>query len=289
MNITLPEENKINKKYLIIYTSIAIVCVVSLIAGFYAQFYGRVDIGKAIGIEKEKVFGKKTEEQKEEIKAEFETMFTNSVELGENQGENENKKEDKTKKIVYTDYEKKETKLNCYDVEVHIPKINIENKSVQEFNESIKNNFLGKTESILESENKHIIYTVEYVANVYEDILSVMVRSNLKEGSSAQRVIIQTFNYDLRNNKELDLEDILRFKDLDKNVVKQNIKDEIAIAQKRVKDMKELGYEIYNRDVTSDMYSIEKTTEFYLTNNALYIIYPYGNNSLTSEKDLIII
>lgn len=53
---------------------------------------------------------------------------------------------------------------------------------------------------------------MEYVANVQDDILSLMIRSNLKEGVSAQRIIIQTYNYDLRNNKEINLEEVLKIK-----------------------------------------------------------------------------
>lgn len=57
---------------------------------------------------------------------------------------------------------------------------------------------------------KNVIFTVEYVANVQDDILSLMIKSNLKEGSNAQRIIIQTYNYDLRNNKEISLERVLK-------------------------------------------------------------------------------
>lgn len=53
-------------------------------------------------------------------------------------------------------------------------------------------------------------------------------------------------------------------------------------------DLKELGLNIYDRDVSSDIYSLEKSTEFYVTNDTLYIIYAYGNSNLTSEMDLII-
>ena len=64
----------------------------------------------------------------------------------------------------------------------------------------------------------------------------------------------------------------------------------IVVARKEsLEDLKELGYEIYNRDISRDIYKIENTTEFYLNKNALYIIYPYGNETNTSETDLIII
>ena len=123
---------------------------------------------------------------------------------------------------------------------------------------------------------------MEYVANVQDDILSLMIRSNLKEGVSAQRIIIQTYNYDLRNNKEINLEEVLKIKNIDKS-------DSIKTEQKKVEDLEKLGYNVYSRDVSNDMYKIENSKEFYLTNDTLYIIYAYGNDNFTSEIDLIVI
>ena len=285
MKINLPEKKKIKKRQLIIYTSIMIVCAISIIIAFYVQFFARIDIRRLIGFDIEGEFSKKTEEQTELLKAEFDKIFTNSIENGDG---HDSKKKDKDKQIVYTAMEKKVSKLNSYDVEVHIPYINIDNEKVEEFNKEIEE-FINKTNSVLESENRNIIYTVEYVANIQDDILSVMIRSNLKEGSSAQRVIIQTYNYDLRNNKKIDLEEVLRIENVNKSEIQQKIKSEIETEQKKVEDLKELGYNIYSRNPEDDMYKIENTEEFYLTNNTLYIIYAYGNVTFTSEMDLIII
>ena len=54
-------------------------------------------------------------------------------------------------------------------------------------------------------------------------------------------------------------------------------------------DLEKLGYNVYSRDVSNDMYKIENSKEFYLTNDTLYIIYAYGNDNFTSEIDLIVI
>ena len=130
---------------------------------------------------------------------------------------------------------------------------------------------------------------MEYVANVQDDILSLMIRSNLKEGVSAQRIIIQTYNYDLRNNKEINLEEVLKIKNIDKSELQSKITDSIKTEQKKVEDLEKLGYNVYSRDVSNDMYKIENSKEFYLTNDTLYIIYAYGNDNFTSEIDLIVI
>lgn len=285
MKVVLPEEKAFNKKQIAIYVSIVIVCIISVIIAFYVQFYARIDIGRLLGLKSEDESWNKTDEEIELLEENFDKIFTNSIENGEGQ---DNKKVETDKPLVYTKIEKEESKLNSYDVEVHIPYINIDNEIVNEYNKEIED-FVNKTNSVLESENKNIIYTVEYVANVQNDILSLMIRSNLKEGSSAQRVIVQTYNYDLRNNKEITLEEVLRIEDINQSEIQEKIKSEISIQQKQVEDLKDLGYNIYSRDVTSDRYKIENSKEFYLTSDTLYIIYAYGNDTFTSEMDLIVI
>ena len=287
MKVTLPEKSKIRKRDLIIYVSIMIVCIISIIIAFYVQFYARIDIINLFGVNTNQEFGSKIDEQKEILKSEFDDIFTNSVQNDESR--NSDKKANKDKELVYVGYEKKENKTNSYDIEVNIPHINIESDVINKYNEEIEKLFITKAEDVLKSENKNTIYTVEFVANVQEDILSLMIRSNLKEGLSAQRVIIQTYNYDLRNNKEITLEEILRIKQLDKQAVQSQIRKEIEVEQKKVEDLKKLGYNIYNRDISSDIYEVDKTTEFYLTENTLYILYAYGNESFTSEIDLVIL
>lgn len=285
MKVVLPERNPFKKREIVVYVLILLVCIISIIIAFYVQFYARIDVGKMLGFNTEVELGNKTEEETELLKVEFDQIFTNSIENGEVQ---ENKKKESDKPLVYTKTEKKESKLNSYDIEVHIPYINIDNEKIEEYNKEIED-FVDKTNSVLESQNRNTIYTVEYVANVHDDILSLMIRSNLKEGSSAQRVIIQTYNYDLRNNKEITLEEVLKIKNVNLSEVQEKIKKEINVEQKKVEDLKNLGYNIYSRDVASDIYDIENSKEFYLTNDTLYIIYAYGNETFTSEMDLIVI
>ena len=286
MNLKLQDEKPIRKKQLIIYISIIIVCIICVIIAFYVQFYARIDLGRLVGIDREEKFGQKTEEQTLALETEFDQIFTNSLTNTENQGDN--KKKDNSKDLVYVDLEKKETKLNSYDLEVHIPKINIDSPVVDEYNQDIQS-FIDKTNEVLGSENQNIIYTVDYVANVQDGILSLMIKSNLKEGSNAQRVIVETYNYDLRNNKEISLEEVLAIEYLDKNDVQNRIDTKIAQEQRQVEDLKDLGYNIYNRDTSSEQYKVENSKYFYLTDNVLYIIYPYGNENYTSEMDLVII
>ena len=287
MNVTLPENEKIKKKYIIIYGIIIAVCIICLVVAFYVQFYARIDIAKLVGINQEVKFGNKTEEEKSQLEVDFLKIFNNKIENAG--GDYNSKKEDSMNDIVYTKYEKKETKSNSYDLEIHIPHINIKNEIVDKYNKEIEEVFVNMAKKVLKSENRNIIYTVEYVANIQDGILSVMIHSNFKEGTNAQRVIIKTYNYDLRNNREVTLEEILKFEQLEKQEVQKQINYEIELEQQKVEDLKQLGYKIYSRDVKNDIYKIENTTEFYITNDVLYIIYAYGNESETSEMDLIII
>lgn len=287
MNVTLPESEKIKKKQIIIYIGIILFCIIALIVASYVQFYARIDIAEMIGIKKAEEYGDKTEEEIQILKTEFDNMFNNNIQ--NDNGSNDNKKVYKDQALVCTKYNKQETKENSYDIKINIPYINIDNEIVEKYNEEIENVFVSKAKSILDSQNKNIIYTVDYIANIEDDILSLIIRSNLKEGANAQRVIIQTYNYDLRNNKEISLEEILRIEQLNKQTVQNKINTTIQEEEKKVEDLKKLGYNIFDRDTTSDMYNIENSKEFYYNGNVIYIIYAYGNDSYTSEMDLIII
>ncbi len=287
MNVTIPEKVGLKKKTIMIYGIIIFVCVASLIVAFYVQFYARIDLGRLIGINKDMVYGNKTEDEKEEMEAEFLSLFNNSIENIEEGYEN--KKQDESKNLVYTNYEKKETKQNSYDLEVHIPTINVKNEIVDNYNKEIEETFTNMTEKVLKSENRNVIYTVDYTSNIQNGILSVIIHSNFKEGTKAQKVIIKTYNYDLRNNKEVSLAEVLNFENIDKQIVQEQINTEIKHEQQKVEDLEKLGYNIFTRDANSDIYKIENTEEFYFTKNAIYIIYPYGNDSNTSEMDIVIL
>ena len=149
--------------------------------------------------------------------------------------------------------------------------------------------FEVKAKSVLNSKNNNVIYTVNYSAYVSNNILSLVVRSTLKEGTNAQRDIVQTYNFDLTNKKECTIDEMLKLKGITKNDASKKIKDEIKIVQKRVEELAQLGYTVYPRDYTSDIYSANNITEYFIgKDNALYIIYAYGNLNHTSEMDIVV-
>ena len=262
------------KRKIIIITAIIISIIILIILGLI--------IKPLITEEK----GEREEEEIENLTAQFDQIFTNNLQTTDTNLQFKAKYEDKP--IVFTRMEGNESQNNLYDINIHIPYINIDNKDIDKYNQEIET-FINKTQSILETTSKNTIYTVEYVANVKDNILSLLIRTNLKEGKSAQRVIIQTYNYDIANQKEITLEEVLNLKDINKDKTQEKIQTKISEEQEKVKALKELGYNIYNRNLTNKMYNIENSKEFYITEDAIYIIYAYGNEDFTSEMDIVII
>ena len=99
MNVTLPEKRAIKKKVLIIYISIIVFCLISIIVAFYVQFYARIDLGTLIGKEP-KQYGKKTEEEVQELKVNFDKIFDNTIKNVSNPNNEKRKNKEKSKLIL---------------------------------------------------------------------------------------------------------------------------------------------------------------------------------------------
>lgn len=283
MNLELPKKEKISRKRIIIYVIIAIICILAISIVIGVQILGNDVIDNFFGVAK---LTNKTEQEENELKTNFEKLFQNQFENKENF--NVNNKIEPNKDIIYTYYEKHEQTEN-YELEISLPFINIQNNNVQKFNEEISNTFETKSEEILNGNNQNSIYAVKYLSYINNNTLTVVLYSDLKQGTNAQRVIIETFNYDLYENKMIDLEDALDFYNLNKNKVQNKINEDIKEEQRKSEELKKLGYNIFSRDINNDIYKIENITEYFVYNGNLYIIFAYGNNQLTSEIDIVII
>lgn len=215
-------------------------------------------------------------------------MFDNQVNYMNNNNYKITKIE-QSKEIIYTGYQKKENVLNDYELDINIPYINIHNEKIEEYNKEIVETFEKKAKSILNIQNNSIIYTVNYSAYVTNNILSLVIRSTLKEGNNPQRDIVQTYNYDLTNQKEYTIQEVLEMRGITKQQANQKIKEEIKQVQQNVSQMQNLGYKVYPRNAEDDMYNVNNVTEFFLgENNKLYIVFAYGNKNNTSEIDIIV-
>lgn len=72
---------------------------------------------------------------------------------------------------------------------------------------------------ILKDAKVYTIYSITYTGYINGDVLSVIIKSTLKEGTSAQRIIVQTYNYNLATGEEITFEEILKQKQIDVNEV----------------------------------------------------------------------
>lgn len=292
MNVTIPEKAKYSLKDKIIYTTVILASVLCLFAIIYVEVSADTSISEMLDTKQteEKSLGKKTEEEKEVLKAEINSKFTNSVEKKSDSSNVQNiKKIDENSEIVFTSLQTKESKPGSYEVNVVLPIININSDTVKGYNKEIESVFKNELQKVMESKNKNIVYTTEYVSSINDDILSIMIRANLKEGSSAQRTIIKTYNYDIVQNKEVSLSEMLSKNNLDKNEIQKSIKEEIEKSQSKVEALKEAGYTIYSRNPSDSKYNIDNAKQFYCTSNTIYIVYAYGNDESTSEVDVVVI
>ena len=302
MNLNI-EKNKDSKKRIIMYIIIGLVCILSITVVIGVQVLGNDVVDNIFGINK---ITKRTEEEEATLKDNFENIFNNKV---DDNGSYKIKKINLEKEIVFTNYSKND-KNNKYEINVNLPYINIKNSDdVNNFNNEMEKTFAGKAENIIETNKDNLnnsnnitnsvdgessnivstIYTVKYKAYVENDILSVVIYSDLKQSSSAQRVIVQTFNYDLKENRKLSLEDIINKFDLKENDVQNKINSSIQKEQQKSEDLIKLGYKVFSRNTKSNIYKIENITEYFVYNNNIYIVFAYGNTQMTSEKDIVII
>lgn len=284
MNVIEPKKERIKKRTILIYATIASICILAIAIVISIQVLGKDMANQIFGV---KSLTNKTQEQEQNLKDNFDHIFQNTLE-GTTEGMDISKI-NKEKDLVYTGFEGQKKVENSYDIKVAIPYLNIDHEVIKQYNKEISKTFKDKVISTLNTQNKNIIYTVEYQAHVQDSILSVMIRSSLKQGASAQRVIIQTYHFDLQNKKQVTLKEILEKYGLQENEVENKIRQEIAVEQQKAEDLQALGYNIFTRDSKSDDYKIESAKEFFIYQNNIYILYAYGNDSVTSEMDLVIL
>lgn len=281
MKANIPNVQKLSKTTKIVYISIVIICVIAMIVSFYLQLF----------VEKDKKISKQElqKEEYENLQLDFENIFQNNIKYANNI-EYSVKKLEPNKEIVYTGYESKEINNSKYNLDIKLPYINIDNDKINKYNEEIKSIFEEKAKAVIANEkSESVIYTVSYEAYISNDILSIIIHSTLKEGTNAQRDIIKTYNYNLKENKVVKINDILNLKGILENEANTKIQEKIQEKQNQIEDLKELGYNVYNRNPNSDIYKIQNVEEFYFgEGNYLYVIFAYGNDNLTNEKDIVI-
>lgn len=273
----------IDKTRKIIFMMIILLCLIAIGIALYYQYYKEEKLGIIFGINTEE---ETKEEQYSELKSNFNSIFDNKL---INNTKYEYKKIDESKNIVYCGYSNSEQNEN-HTLNVNIPYINLNNNITYKYNTEINNIFKSKAEDIIAKNlNNNEIFSVSYKAYVVEDILSLIIKAELKEGKNSQRVLIQTYNYNINEDKEVTLKNFLDLKGITENEANKKIKQEIEEKKKQNEQLIELGYNMYIREYDEKIYGIENTTEFFMDEEKnVYLIYPYGNKDYTSEIDLVI-
>ena len=264
--------------------AIIVICILSLAYGIYFQIFVK---------NSDTHIGNNTVTEVITDVIEFDRLFDNTINY---QGYNVNNesKIDQTRELVYTNYTQTEIYEGKYDIKVNIPIININNEKALEINEEINSVFQDKVNSIIENRNseeaKYTIYTVEYTAYLNENILSLVIKATLKEGDSAQRLIIKAYTYNLSTNEQIPLSSMLEIRGKNSGDVEREIKRTVQEAISQTDNLSALGYTVYERDINSSMYNIENSDNYFLGPNVtIYIIYAYGNSNFTTERDVVVI
>ena len=266
-----------------IYALIVAFCIIAIIVGVNAQFFSTKESDEVPEINVSNVVSVNEEL---DISNKFMQLFDNKLPQFKDYPNIE--KGDLSKNYLYIYSENPQLpngpyskKLDGkYDIVAYLPVFNINSDVTNSFNNITINYFVKMMNDIVLNGTTNTNLTISFAANVNDNILSVAIIAKLKEGDKPQRIMIQGYNYDLANNKEVKVADVLSKKNVD-----------MATANSKIeKVVKSADNTLYKRELTNPIYSIDKVTNFILGRNGeLYIIYAYGNqaNVYSSEMDIV--
>lgn len=284
MKLDLPKEEKIEKRTITVYVIAILVCILAISIVVIIQVLGDDVANHIFGVSK---LTERSAEEKALLKVEFDKLFENELTMVGDHSEIAKIKEDD--ELIVAEFSKKESVQGKYELNVNIPYLNIKHEVVEKYNKEIQETFQDFATRIVEGQGKNVIYTVKYQGYLENDILSLMIRADLKQRNSAQRLIIQTYHFDLKAQKEISLVDLLARYEMNQEDVQEVILKEIGQEEQKARDLEDLGYTIFKRDRNSEKYLIQNSKEFFIHNNNVYVIYAYGNDALTSEMDVVIL
>lgn len=274
----------------ILYIVLSIVCVIAIVIAVYYQIFGN-DVKPSIvtnNISNIQIDNSE-EIDLEQIKNEFNKLFNNKLNTQGNEITGIEKL-NADKELIYTAYTIKEEKEEKYSVNINLPVFNIKGTIASEFNQTTQTIFANKASEVLSGTEFYTIYNIEYVAYINENILSLVIKSTLKEGANAQRVIVQTYNYDLKTGEKASLKDILESKAIDKDEINKKIEKQVSYAANQAELISQVTSQtVYKRDLNNAMYLVDNVDSFFLGEDGeIYIVYAYGNSNFTSEIDIIV-
>ncbi len=263
---------------------VILLCILSLSIGIYAQvFYRYSDTDPfmlGIGVNK-------TQNAAEinRLKNEFSKICTNDL-SGTTTASI--KKKDDSKDIVYT-YKTVAEKDDKYSISAYLPKVNINADYADKINAQISQDYEDTINDIIDNAKEDTDYSVTYKAYLNGDLLSILIKENIHKGKSTQSSKIKTYNYNLNNNTEVGIMDIVEAKNYKQKDIQKEIDTEIEALNKKDEEIKTQYSEVKLRDLNNSMYKIENTENFIINDQGyLYLIYAYGNTEDTNKIDTII-
>lgn len=271
---------------IVFFVVLVLICILALCVGIYTQFfykYAATDpflIGINLGAEK-------TKEEYAFLEANFNGLFTNELKVNSESIDVEKIKG--SNDIVYTAYDIKQEDETYYSIDVKLPIININTSYIKELNQQIKTDFYESANSYMRQKEMNVVYSVDYAAYINEQILSIVVKASLREGENPEKIIVKTYNYNMLEDKEVSLEDLITYKGTSVEFVQNTINDEIKTAYDNAVIIADQFGHMYDRDLKSDMYKVENTENYFLTQDGyVYVVYSYGNKEYTNVVDIII-
>lgn len=276
------------KNQKLIFILVGAFCVLALIAGIYAQFFVGSSNNNNIQNPDNSINNEIKPKTQEEIKSQLNSLFTNEI-ISNDYDETNLQKRDASKGIVYSAYDIQKQEGN-YELDVHLPVININDSVATDFNKMTQSIFANKASEILNNKyTEKVIYSVDYISYVNDNILSLVIKSTLKQGNNPQRVIVQAYNYNLETGEKVQLVDVLAKKNIIQSDCQNKIHEIVTKAQEEAQVLVQSGYTVYNRNLSDSMYQISNISTFFLgKNEELYIIFAYGNQNFTSEMDVVL-
>lgn len=274
------------KNQKIIFILVGAFCVFALIAGIYTQFFVGNKGSDNIQNPTDNISGDSRPKTQEEIKNQFKSLFTNDF---INNSTYEVQKANDSKDIVYSAYDIQK-KEELYEVDIHLPVINISGDVPASFNKITQSVFADEASKILNKKyTEKVIYDVNYISYINDNILSLAIKSTLKRGNNPQREIIQTYNYNLETGEKVELVDILTKRNIVQSECQSKINQIVSKAQEEAQILVKSGYQVYNRDLSNSIYQISNISNFFLgSTGELYIIFAYGNQNFTAEMDVVL-
>lgn len=274
------------KNQKIIFILVGAFCVFALIAGIYTQFFVGNKGSDYTQNPTDNISGDSRPKTQEEIKNQLKSLFTNDF---INNSTYEVQKANDSKDIVYSAYDIQK-KEELYEVDIHLPVINISGDVPASFNKITQSVFADEAAKILNKKyTEKVIYDVNYISYINDNILSLAIKSTLKRGNNPQREIIQTYNYNLETGEKVELVDVLTKRNIVQSECQNKINQVVSKAQEEAQILVKSGYQVYNRDLSNSIYQLSNISNFFLgSTGELYIIFAYGNQNFTAEMDVVL-